>query len=118
MRLPWWGVVCVIIGAIPIAWLFDRIGRFELALPTLDSVGVLGIAIAMKWQLRRHVWFWATMTVFAALHGLLILFVPWTTKWVPASVCAGIATVDLYAMLAILFVAGKFLEKPNDGGWA
>lgn len=113
MRLPWWGVLCVIIAAIPICWLFDRFGRFELALPTLDSVGVLCIAIPMNWQLRRHLWFWTTMTVFVALHVLLILFVPWTTKWVPASVCAGIATVDLYAMLAIIFVVGRSLEKPN-----
>jgi hypothetical protein len=23
IRLPWWGVLCVIIGSLPIFWLFD-----------------------------------------------------------------------------------------------
>ncbi len=55
------------------------------------------------------------MTAFVALHVLLILFVPWRTRWVPASACAAIGAVDLYRMLAILFVVGKPLKKPNAG---
>jgi len=113
MRLPWWGVLCVIIGAMPIAWLFDHLGRFDLAMPTMCSIAVLGLAIAIKWRLRRHVWFWIAVTVIAALHILLILFVPWPTKWVPAAVFAGFGSVDLYGMLAILYVVGKFLERPT-----
>jgi hypothetical protein len=113
MRLPWWGVLCGIIGSVLIAWLFDHLGRFDLARPALYSMAMLGIAIAIKWKLRGHLWFWITMTVIVALHVLLILFVPWTTKWVPAIVIIPIGIADLYAMLAILSVVGKFVERPN-----
>ena len=82
-------------------------------MPTMCSIAVLGLAIAIKWRLRRHVWFWIAVTVIAALHILLILFVPWPTKWVPAAVFAGFGSVDLYGMLAILYVVGKFLERPT-----
>ncbi len=68
---------------------------------------MVALAIAMRWKLRRHVWFWVTMTFLAALHLPLILFVPWTTKWVPAIVIIPIGTADLYAMLAIVSVVGK-----------
>jgi len=71
-------------------------------------MAMFGVAIAMRWKLRRHIWFWITMTVIAALHIPLILFVPWTTKWVPAIVIIPIGIADLYAMLAILAVVGKF----------
>jgi len=108
MRLPWWGVFCCIIGSALIAWLFDHLGRFDLARPALYSMAMFGVAIAMRWKLRRHIWFWITMTVIAALHIPLILFVPWTTKWVPAIVIIPIGIADLYAMLAILAVVGKF----------
>jgi hypothetical protein len=36
--------------------------------------------------------------------------IPWTTKWVPAAFIAGIATVDLIVVLAILNYVGKLSE--------
>jgi len=113
MRLPWWGALSVIIGSVLIAWLFDHLGRFDLARPALFSTALFGVAIAIKWKLRRHAWFWITMAAIVALHVLLILFVPWTTKWVPAVVIIPIGIADFYAMLAVLSVVGKFLEKPK-----
>lgn len=113
IRLRWWGVLCVIIVSLPSYWLFDHFGRLSVALPTLNGVGVLALAIAAKWKLRRHVWFWITMIAIAALHVPLILFVPWTTRWVPALAIAAIDSADLILMLAILAVVGKFMEEPK-----
>jgi hypothetical protein len=48
MRLPWWGVLCVILAAIPVVWLFDHLGRFDLAMPTMSSIAVLGLVIAIE----------------------------------------------------------------------
>ena len=101
-RLPWSGVLCVIFGAIPLILLFAHFGKSAFALPTLDSAAMVAIVIAMRWQLRRHLWFWMTMTVFAALHLALVLFVPWTDKWNPAIVIIPLGIADLYAMLWIL----------------
>lgn len=76
-------------------------------------MGVLGFAIALKRNLRRHPWFWGTMAILAALHVPLILFVPWTARWVPAIAIAGVDSADLIVMLAILAIVGKFMEGPN-----
>jgi hypothetical protein len=113
MRLPWWAMLCGIIAAALMAWLFDHFGRFSLVRPTLYSVAVLGVAIAIKWKMKRQVWFWGTMAVIVALHVLLILFVPWTTKWIPAVVIIPIGIADLYAILALLSVVGKFVQRPK-----
>jgi hypothetical protein len=113
IRLHWWGLLCVMIGAMPLFWLFDHFGRLDLGMPTLVSTAMLGFAIAVKWKLRRRAWFWITMTVIAAFQILLILFVPWPTKWVPAAVFAGLGSVELYGVLAILDVVEKFLEFPE-----
>ncbi|HTK50139.1 MAG TPA: hypothetical protein VL328_19300 [Gemmatimonadaceae bacterium] len=109
IRLPWWAVLSLVIGSLPIYWLFDHFGALNRALPTLNSVGMLGIAIAVKWQLRRHAWFWGTVAILAALHVPLILFVPWTTKWVPALAIAAIDSADLILMLAILTIVERFM---------
>jgi hypothetical protein len=113
MRLPWWGVLCGILGTVLLALLFDYFGRFDLVRPSLISAAMVALAIVMRWKLRRHVWFWVTMTVIGAIHVLLILSVPWTTKWVPAIVIIPIGIADLYAMLWILSVVRKFAERAN-----
>ena len=113
VRLPWWGVLCVIMGSLPIYWLFDHFGKLNLGLPALNCSAVFGVAIATKWGLRRHGWFWITIVFLAALHIPLILFVPWTDKWVPAIAIAATDSADLIAMLTILSVVGKFTEKPE-----
>jgi hypothetical protein len=101
------------IGSLPVYLLFVYFRRFDLARPTVFSVAIVVIAIAMRWKLRQHVWFWGTMIIFAALHVPLILFVPWTTKWVPALVIIPIGFADLYMMLWVLSVVGKFMEGRN-----
>ena len=74
------------------------------------------ITIAMRWKLKRHVWFWITMVILVALHVPLILFVPWTAKWVPVIVIIPIGIADLVAMLAIVSVVRKFVgdRKPSE----
>lgn len=113
IRLPWWGVLCWMAGCGLIELLLLRLGRFDLGLPALNSIAVVGFTIALKRKLRRHAWFWGTMAIFAALHVPLILFVPWTTRWVPALAIAAIDSADLIVMLAILAVVAKFMEGPN-----
>jgi hypothetical protein len=110
MRLPWWAVLCVIIAGFLGAWLFDHFGRLSLMLPTCNGVAVLGFAIAAKWKLRMRAWFWITMAVLAALHVPLVLFVPWTTRWVPALAIAVIDSADFCLMLWIISIVGKFME--------
>jgi hypothetical protein len=111
MRLPWWGILCVMVGAFLLFFLFDHFGKLTIARPTLYSVAVIVITIAMRWKLRGHVWFWATMAFLASLHVPLILFIPWTTKWIPALVVIPIGIADSYAMLWVVSVIGKFMGK-------
>lgn len=113
MRLPWWGVLCVILGALALLILFDHFGKLTLARPTMTSAAMVVIAIAMRWKLKGHGWFWITMIVLAALHIPLVLLVPWTTRWVPAFVIIPIGMADLYLMLWVLSVVGKAMAEPQ-----
>ena len=106
--------MCVIAGSALIAWLFAHLGRFDLARPTLISIGMLGVAVAIKWKLRRHIWFWIIMTLIAALHLALILSVSWATEWVPAVAIVPIGIADLYASLGIVSVVGTLIGKARD----
>ena len=112
--LPWWAILGLIIGSLPIYWLFDHFGRLNIALPTLNCIGMLIFAIVLKWRMSGNAWFWITMTIIAALHVPLLVFIPWTTKWIPATAIATIDSVDLIAILAILSLVGKFVKEPKS----
>ena len=97
-----------------ISWPLVILGRLDdLGLPVLNSIVVICYAIAVKRKLARYVWFWITMAVLAALHIPLILFVPWTTRWVPALAIAVIDSVDFILILAILAVIRRLVDGPN-----
>jgi hypothetical protein len=119
MRLSWWGTLSVIFGTVILALLFVYFGRFDLARPSLISFAMLALAIVMRWKLIRNAWFWMTMIFLAALHLPLILFVPWNAKWIPAIVIAPFGIADLYAMLWVISIVRKFMERPRtpeEGG--
>ncbi len=101
----------MILGALALLILFDHFGKLTLARPTMTSVAMVIVAIAMRWKLKQHAWFWMTIIVLAALHIPLVLLVPWTTKWIPAFVIIPIGMADLYLMLRILSVVGKFMDS-------
>jgi hypothetical protein len=61
------------------------------------------------------VWFWITMAVIVALHIPLILFVPWTTKWIPAILITPICLGDLAVMIAIIKLVEKLVGSTSPG---
>lgn len=112
MRLPLWAYPFVIVGSALMYFVFDHFGKAAIARPTFYSVAIISITIAMRWKLRGHVWFWATMAVFGALHALLILLVPWADKWIPALVVIPVGIADSYAMLWIISIVAKSKGEP------
>ena len=106
-------MLSLMIGSFLCAWLFDNFGKLDLVLPIMNTIVVLGLMLGFKRKLWRHGWFWGTMAVIAALHVPLILFVPWTTRWVPALAIAVIDSVDFCLILWILAVIEKVMREPK-----
>jgi hypothetical protein len=109
LRLSRWGLLSWMGLCLLILLLFDHLGRPELFLPTMESLVVVGLPIWLRWELSRHLWFWVTMTVIAALHVALIAFVPWTERWIPAIVAAAVGSADVCVILAIVVVGGRIM---------
>ena len=110
LRLPWWGILLWMGLCAPVIWVCDQLGRLNMALPILNGVAVLSLLIALRWELRRHAWFWVAMTIIAALHAWLIWSIPWTTKWAPALEIAAIDSADFCVLLWVLSAVGKWMD--------
>ena len=69
----------VIIGAItlPVLILFDHLGKFDTGLSVTICLGVNLLAIRLRWELRRRVWFWVAVALAFALEVPLALMIQW-----------------------------------------
>jgi hypothetical protein len=110
LRLSWQTKLIVFVVSALLAFLFASYDRLAWAMPLMITIGVLGLAILFKRKLWNRRWFWVSMTVIAALHVLMILFVPWTTNWVPALAISAVASADFCLILWILLVVGRAIE--------
>jgi hypothetical protein len=112
--LPWPAILCLFVLAFLLRGMLKDSGLLYLYRPIWNGAAVFGFLFLLKWRLRRHVWFWATMAAVVALHVLLILFIPWTNKWVPALVTAGVDSLDLCLVFWILGIVEEFAGGPKD----
>lgn len=73
------------IGAVlsPLVLLFIYLGKADMGL-TVDIV-LIAIVFAVKvhWNLKKHLWFWATIVVILALHVPLFFIVQWPHGNIP-----------------------------------
>ena len=111
MRIPWWGILCIIAGSAFGGWLLSRLGRLNLAVPTFLCITTHAYAIAVKWKLKRFVWFWVAIGISVAVHVPLILFVPWTSKWIPAPLLVPFMAADWCAIIVLISIVGQVVER-------
>jgi hypothetical protein len=107
---PWKAALIGIFGGLIIAVPLALFGKLAFALPAIISLLVVASAVLLKWELRRQAWFWACIAAVAALHVAAIIFVPWSTKWVPGPLVTGIGGADLFLVLAVITYLDRHLE--------
>lgn len=113
LRLSWQAKLIIFLVGAPLTFLFAIYGRLALALPLMITTGVLGLVILFKRRLWHRRWFWVAMVLIAGLHVPLILFVPWTTRWVPALAISVVASADFCLILSVLVIVGKLVGEPR-----
>jgi hypothetical protein len=64
-------------------------------------------SIWMRWDLRKHVWFWVTTLMLVLLHIPLVTLLPWPNNNYPGVVLLPGGLLDL----AIVYGTIKIIEK-------
>src|ERR1035441_3449302 len=76
----------VIIGAIllPVLLLFIYLGKEDMGRTVCVVLGMIMLAIRIRWDLRKRFWFWGIIICLLALHVPLFFIVQWPNGWLPA----------------------------------
>ena len=113
MRLPWWGVLCLMLCMLPLVLFSDHFGRLNEAMPIMSVLAAFGLLLILKWRLAGRGWFWIVIGGSFALHMSLVLAIPWTGGWIPGLAWGGWASIDLCVMLVIVSVVERIADGPK-----
>ncbi len=77
----------VIIGAVllPVIFFFIYLGKEDMGRSVCIVLAAILLAIRIRWDLRKHFWFWGVIGVVFALHIPLFLFL--LAAWMDSGRC-------------------------------
>ena len=92
---------------VPVYLIFLYFGEEDIGRTASLVLGVALLAVAVRWDLSKHVWFWATVVGVYALHLPLILKFRWPDGWVSGVELTGIALPDFVIILGCIWLVEK-----------
>lgn len=99
----------------PVFLLFVFLGNADMGLAVCIVLGMIMVAIYIRWNLRKHLWFWATIVFILALHVPLFFLVRWPQGNVPTlfyTMPVGIA--DFLIVLGAVGLAEKLFSTHSS----
>jgi hypothetical protein len=105
------------IGAIllPMLLLFAYFGKEDMGLAAVIVLGVMAVAIKIRWNLRKHVWFWAIIAFVLALHVPLFFVIRWPQGNVATLFYTlPLGLIDFLIISGILGLGEKLLSKHSS----
>ena len=99
----------------PVFLLFIYLGKADMGLTVFIVLGMIMFAIKVRWNLRKHVWFWPVIVFILALHIPLFFVVQWPQGNVPTlfyTMPLGIA--DFLIISGALRLAERLLSKDSS----
>jgi hypothetical protein len=88
-------------------------------IPVFIVLVVILAVIKARWDLRRHIWFWAVIVLILALHVPLFFVLRWPSDYSPTKLrMLPLAVVDAFVVLGAVRFVEKFIVKssgPEEG---
>ena len=78
-----WSGTIIGVMVLPVFFVFVYLGKAEMGFNAMLVLGLAMIAVKLRWRLRKHVWFWATIALILLLHIPLLFIVRWPQGNVP-----------------------------------
>jgi hypothetical protein len=105
-----YGIILAVM--LPAFFYFRHIGKTDLGLSVGICLAMCIIAIRIRWDLRKRLWFWGIVAFVLALHVPLLLIIQWPHAWVPGIALLPIGLADVLIILGAVGFVEKFIVKP------
>jgi multisubunit Na+/H+ antiporter MnhB subunit len=100
----------------PVYLLFVYLDQPDIGLTAVYCLGTILLAIRVRWDLRKHAWFWVVMAVVLALHVPLIVSWRWPDRWIPGIALLPFAAADCAMILGVVRVGERLAGAKGGEG--
>ena len=105
-----WSGTIIQLSLLPLFFLFVYLGNAEMGFATVLVLGMIILAIKLRWKLRMHIWFWPTIVLVLLLHVPLVLLVHWKLSNTP-TIAWPLGIMDFLLISGALGLAEKLFSK-------
>ncbi len=110
----WSGTIIGIMFA-PVFFFFVYLGKPELGFNVMIVLILNAVAVRLRWKLRKHVWFWATIVLILVLHVPLLFAVRWPKSNIPTIFFSlPLGTADFLLIMGAISLAQKVFAKGSS----
>jgi hypothetical protein len=109
----WLWSMAVVVLTSPLFFLFKSVGKTGTGRAAWLSAMTILLAMKIRWELRKYLWFWLIMACIVGAHIPLVLLVPWTSGWIPAVGLLPIVVADIAVIFGCLHLVEKW-RNPNS----
>ena len=78
-----WSGTIIGVMLLPVFFVFVFLGKAEMGFNLMLILGLVIIAIKLRWKLKRYPWFWGTIAFVLLLHIPFLFLVHWPQSNVP-----------------------------------
>ncbi|HEV2499836.1 MAG TPA: hypothetical protein VGY31_09690 [Terriglobia bacterium] len=109
-----WGILAMLM-ALPVLIVFAFLGDFRRGVTAWICAGLLIGAVKAHWFLRKHAWFWVTVTILAVAQAPFVIFFPVPmSKSFTAWELLPVAILDFGVMYGCIKLLAKFMKKRKE----
>ncbi|MGB6687306.1 MAG: hypothetical protein WBE76_05640 [Terracidiphilus sp.] len=109
-----WSGTIIGVMLLPVFFVFVFLGKAELGFNVMLVLGLVMIAVRLRWKLRRYAWFWGTIAFVLLLHIPFLFLVHWPQSKVPTiAYSLPLAIADFLLISGAISLAQKVFSK-ND----
>jgi hypothetical protein len=91
----------------PMLIIFYFVGGLQLGFGAWICLTFVMLVVRIRWDLRRHVWFWITIGLTLLLQIPLVLVIPWNDRNLTWFILLPVAILDY----AVVYGCVRFVEK-------
>jgi hypothetical protein len=99
---------------LPVVIFFGHIGEFDRGLNIAICLGVNLIAVRIRWNLRKNLWFWLVMALVTGCEIALVQHIQWPHRWVPGVELLPIGLAGVLVALGAIQLVERFFVTGRE----
>jgi len=98
----------------PVFLVFIYLHKADMGLTVFIILGMVLFAIKIRWNLRKHFWFWAAIALVLLLHIPLFFVVRWPQNNIPTiAYSMPLGVIDFLLIVGAIGIAEKIFSRDS-----